>query len=81
MYNLPGITTLKLNAATACGIFTGEIKSWNDPALAALNPGVSLPSTAITPVLRGDLAGTSWVLQDWCITEAPAVWDLSLIHI
>lgn len=75
MYNLPGITTLKLDAAAACGIFTGEIKTWDDPALTALNPGLSLPSTAITPVLRGDLAGTSWVLQDWCITQAPAVWD------
>jgi ABC-type phosphate transport system substrate-binding protein len=74
MYNVPGITTLKLNAAVACGIFTGEITSWNAPAIVALNPGVTLPNQEIIPVLRGDNAGTTWVLEDWCITEAPTVW-------
>ena len=42
--------------------------------MAALNPGVTLPNLAITPVLRGDLAGTNFVLQQWCIAEAPTVW-------
>jgi ABC-type phosphate transport system substrate-binding protein len=76
MYNLPGNPVLRLNADTACGIFTGEITNWDDSALAALqNPGVTLPDLAITPVLRGDLAGTNWVLEDWCMTEAPTVWQ------
>jgi phosphate transport system substrate-binding protein len=75
MYNLPGNPVLKLNAAVACGIFTGEITSWNAPTIAALNPGVTLPDQEIIPVLRGDNAGTTWVLEDWCITEAPAVWS------
>ena len=74
MYNLPGNPVLKLNAATACGIFTGEITNWDDSNLASLNPGVTLPNLAITPVLRGDLAGTNFVLQQWCIAEAPTVW-------
>ncbi len=74
MYNLPGNPVLKLDANTACGIFTGEITNWDDQNLAALNPGVTLPNLAITPVLRGDLAGTNFVLEQWCIAEAPQVW-------
>ena len=50
MYNVPGVTTLKLNAAVACGIFTGEITSWSDPAIAAINPGLTLPDQPIIPV-------------------------------
>jgi phosphate transport system substrate-binding protein len=79
MYNLPGNPTVKLTAATACGIFTGEITNWDDPALAPLNPG--LPNLQITPVLRGDNAGTSWVLSDWCINEAPTVWDSFVTYV
>ncbi len=75
MYNLPGEPTLDLDAVVACGIFTGEITNWDATPIAALNPDVVLPDLAITPVLRGDLSGTNWVLEDWCITQAPAVWD------
>ena len=75
MYNLPNKPAIKLTAAVACGIFTGEITNWDDPALASLNPGVILPNVAIAVVLRGDLAGTSWVLSDWCLTQAPQVWQ------
>ena len=74
MYNLPGNPVLRLSAGTACGIFTGEITRWDDPALATLNPGVDLPNLAITPVLRADLSGTNFVLEQWCIAEAPQVW-------
>jgi ABC-type phosphate transport system substrate-binding protein len=73
MYNLPGNPVLKLTAALACGIFTGEITNWDDPALATLNPG--LPNLAIVPVLRGDLAGTNYVFESWCITDAPQEWQ------
>ena len=59
-YNLPGVKTgLKLDGPTLGAIFTGKIKTWNDPAIAALNPGVSLPSTAITTVHRSDSSGTT----------------------
>jgi phosphate transport system substrate-binding protein len=75
MYNLPGDPTLYLNAATACGIFTGEITNWDASAIAALNPDVPLPNLAITPVLPSNLSGANWVLEDWCMTEVPAVWD------
>ena len=47
-YNLSGVSDLKLDAAILADIFQGKIKTWNDPAIKALNPGASLPSTAIT---------------------------------
>ena len=59
-YNLPGVKTgLKLDGPTLGGIFTGKIKTWNDAAIKALNPGVSLPSTSITVVHRSDSSGTT----------------------
>ena len=59
-YNLPGVKSgLKLDGPTLANIFLGKIKTWNDPAIKALNPGMSLPSTAITVVHRSDSSGTT----------------------
>jgi phosphate transport system substrate-binding protein len=60
--NLPGISNgqLKLDGATLGGIFLGTVKSWDDPAIAKINPGVKLPSTAITVVHRSDGSGTTY---------------------
>jgi phosphate transport system substrate-binding protein len=59
-YNLPGVKSgLKLDGPAIAGIFSGKIKSWSDAAIKALNPGVSLPSTAITVVHRSDSSGTT----------------------
>ena len=59
-YNLPGVKSgLKLDGPTLADIFSGKIKTWNDPAIKALNPGLSLPSTAITVVHRSDSSGTT----------------------
>ena len=59
-YNLPGVKSgLKLDGPTLANIFMGKIKSWDDPAIKALNPGVNLPSTAITIVHRSDSSGTT----------------------
>lgn len=59
-YNLPGIKSgLKLDGPTIADIFSGKIKTWNDPAIKSLNPGLSLPSTAITVVHRSDSSGTT----------------------
>ncbi len=59
-YNLPGVKTgLKLDGPTTADIFSGKIKTWNDPAIKKLNPGLSLPSTAITVVHRSDSSGTT----------------------
>jgi phosphate transport system substrate-binding protein len=59
-YNLPGVKTgLKLEGKTIANIYLGKIKTWNDPEIAALNPGVTLPSTAITVIHRSDSSGTT----------------------
>jgi phosphate transport system substrate-binding protein len=59
-YNLPGVKQkLKIDGATAAGIFATKIKKWNDPAIAKLNPGVKLPATNITVVHRSDSSGTT----------------------
>ena len=59
-YNLPGVKSgLKLDGPAIAEIFLGKIKTWNDPAIAGLNPGVSLPSTPITVIHRSDSSGTT----------------------
>jgi len=59
VYNVNGVSNLQFKAATLAGIFNGKITKWNDPAIAADNPGVSLPATKITPVHRSDSSGTT----------------------
>jgi phosphate transport system substrate-binding protein len=60
-YNLPDVEGLKLSRDAYVGIFQGKIKQWNDPKIAAANPGVTLPDTAINVVVRADSSGTSFV--------------------
>jgi phosphate transport system substrate-binding protein len=60
-YNLPGVADLKLSRAAYSGIATGKITKWNDPAIAADNPGVTLPDRPITFVHRSDGSGTTGV--------------------
>lgn len=57
--DLPADQTLRLDAPTTAGIFSGRITTWSDPALARLNPGVSLPDLAIKPVHRQDGSGST----------------------
>ncbi len=59
-YNLSGIKSgVKLDGPTIAKIYLGQIKTWNDPAIKALNSGLSLPSTSITVVHRSDSSGTT----------------------
>jgi phosphate transport system substrate-binding protein len=59
-YNLSGIKSgIKLDGPTIANIYLGKIKSWNDAAIKSLNPGMNLPSTAITVVHRSDSSGTT----------------------
>ena len=59
-YNVPGLKTgLKLDGKTIANIFLGTIKTWNAAEIKALNPGVNLPSTAITVIHRSDSSGTT----------------------
>ena len=64
-FNLKGVTSLNLDADTLAGIFLGKITKWNDPAIAALNSGATLPGTKITTVHRSDGSGTTYIFTDY----------------
>lgn len=73
-YNLPGVDKLVVNADVLAKIFTGAISNWNDPAIAALNSGVSLPDQKITPIYRSDSSGTTDNFQKYLTAAAPQSW-------
>ena len=73
MYNVSGVpNNLRLTGPVLANIYLGNIKSWDDPAIKALNPKVSLPSTSITPVYRSDNSGTSYNFTDYLSAVSPA---------
>lgn len=66
VYNMPGVSEpLKFTGPVLADIFLGTITRWNDPRLAALNPGVALPDTGITVVHRSDGSGTTYIWVDY----------------
>lgn len=73
-YNLPGVDTLNLDPELLAQIFDSKIAKWNDPKIAAANPGVTLPDTAIVPVHRSDSSGTTDNFTRFLSTAAPAQW-------
>jgi phosphate transport system substrate-binding protein len=72
-YNLPGDPKLKLDGDAIANIFLGNITKWNDPKIAALNPGVELPDAGIIPVHRSDGSGTTYIFVDYLSSISP-VW-------
>jgi phosphate transport system substrate-binding protein len=74
-WNLPslGTTQLKFDGPTLAAIYLGKITSWNDPKLAALNPGVKLPNENIIVVHRADGSGTSYIWTDY-LSKVSAEW-------
>jgi phosphate transport system substrate-binding protein len=75
-YNLSGVSSLKLDMPTIANIFQGKIKTWNDPAIKALNPGVNLPSTPISLAVRSDSSGTTANFSLALTMGAASVWKL-----
>ena len=73
-YNLSGVSNLQLSPATVAQIFAGKITTWNDKAISADNPGVTLPSTAIQTYHRSDLSGTTDNFTKYLTATAPSVW-------
>jgi phosphate ABC transporter phosphate-binding protein len=64
-YNEPGLQNLRLDGPTLAGIFMRNITTWNDPAIAGLNPGITLPSDQITTIVRSDSSGTTFVFSGY----------------
>jgi phosphate transport system substrate-binding protein len=72
-YNLAGVSKLNLSPEVIAGIFLGEIKHWNDPAIARLNSGTALPNRPITVVYRTDGSGTTAVFTEY-LSKVRAAW-------
>jgi phosphate transport system substrate-binding protein len=71
-YNVPGVPNkLKLTGPVLAEIFMGKIATWNDAKIAALNPGVSLPSLKITPVYRTDGSGDTFAVTNYLSQISP----------
>jgi phosphate transport system substrate-binding protein len=75
-YNLSGVSNLKLTPTLIANIFQAKITKWNDPAIAKVNPGVKLPSTAITIARRSDSSGTTANFSLFLQDAVPTVWKL-----
>jgi phosphate transport system substrate-binding protein len=73
-YNIEGVDKLVVNGDVLSKIFQGQITKWNDPAIAALNSGATLPDTNITPVYRSDSSGTTDNFQKYLAAAAPQAW-------
>lgn len=65
IYNLPGNLKLKLDGDALAEIYLGQIAKWNDPKIASLNPGMTLPELPIIPVHRSDGSGTTFIFTDY----------------
>jgi len=74
-YNVRGVSSLILDGPTAAKIFKGAITAWDDPAIAALNPGTALPAEPIRVVFRGDESGTTDNFQKYLDSASDGVWD------
>jgi phosphate transport system substrate-binding protein len=75
-YNLPGLngTSLKLDGPTLAGIYAGTIRSWDDAAIVAMNPGVALPHQTIVPIHRSEGSGDSFIFSQY-LTFSTDAWE------
>lgn len=76
-YNLKGVSKLQLSPDTLAGIFVGAITTWNDSKIATDNPGVTLPSTAITVAVRSDGSGTTSAFSKYLAKAATSTFTLT----
>ena len=76
VYNIPEVPNkgLKLTADAISGIFLGDITRWDDPAIAAENPGLALPDKEIVTAHRSDGSGTTFIFTDYLSVVSPT-WD------
>ena len=71
-YNVPGAPKhLKLTGTILADMFLGKVKSWDDPAIARVNPGTKLPHLAVTPIYRTDSSGTTYNFTDYLSRVSP----------
>ncbi len=68
IYQLPGVSNLKLSQIALAEIFMGKITQWNNPKITKSNPGVNLPALRIQTVVKGDSSGTTWAFTNHLAT-------------
>jgi len=73
-YNVDGLDKFVLDGPTAAKIFQGTIKTWNDPAIAKLNPGAKLPSANISVFFRSDESGTTENFAKYLSAAGAGAW-------
>jgi phosphate transport system substrate-binding protein len=78
-YNLPGLNhqNLRLSGPTLAGIYTGKIRTWDDPAIVALNPSAKLPHHDIAPIHRNDPSGDTFIFTQY-LTFSTVPWENSI---
>jgi phosphate transport system substrate-binding protein len=78
-YNIPGLNNehLKLSGPVLAAIYQGKAAFWDDPAIASLNPGVTLPHKKIVPIHRSDGSGDTFIFTQYLSFSAPD-WARSL---
>ncbi|HXP21952.1 MAG TPA: phosphate ABC transporter substrate-binding protein PstS [Streptosporangiaceae bacterium] len=79
-YNLPGLRRgvhVRLNGAVLAQMYQGTIRTWNAPAIAALNPGVQLPATRVVPLHRAESSGDTFLFTSYLSTDDPA-WNAAI---
>ncbi len=77
-YNVPGVSApLKLNATVLAEMYSGKITNWDDPAIAALNPGVTIPSTTVVPLHRADSSGDTFLFTSYLNAQDSSGWSAS----
>ncbi len=76
-YNVPGLKSVNLNGTVLADIYNGKITTWNDPAIAKLNPGVSLPATKIVTLHRADSSGSTFLFTSYLNAQDPSAWPSS----
>lgn len=77
-YNLPGVKEhVKLNGKVLADMYRGVVKTWNDPQVAALNPGMNLPDTPVVPLHRSDGSGDTFLFTQYLSKQDPDGWGKS----
>lgn len=78
-YNLSGVSSLKLSGSVLAQIYQGKITTWNNQAIASLNPGVTLPSEAIVPVRRQDSSGDTFLFTS-LLSKTDPTWSSTVSY-
>ena len=77
-YNLPGVHQhLRLNGKVLAAMYQGTIKTWNDPRITGINPGMALPDTPVVPLHRSDGSGSTFQFTQYLSKQDPDGWGRS----